>query len=95
MTGGDDLLRWRDIALANHSAHPRMAGDIGRRDAPEPMRLCPSAMLSTRARRYWQLADSDDALPPHDALSTAVLRAVTERGDERIEGQTFDFHDGP
>jgi hypothetical protein len=49
---------------------------------------------SKRARRYWQLADSDDALPPHDALSTAVLRAVTQRSDERIEGLTFDLH-GP
>jgi hypothetical protein len=60
-----------------------------------PMPLCPSATLGNRARRYWQLADSDDALPAHGALSTAVLRAVTAQSDERIEGQTFDLHDGP
>ena len=94
MTGGDDL-RSRDIARANHSAHLRMAGDIDRRDALAPMPLCPSATLGKRARRYWQLADSDDALPPHGALSTAAFRRVTQRSDERIEGQTFDLYDGP
>ena len=59
------------------------------------MRLYPSATLGKCARRYWQLADSDDALPPHGALSTAAFRCVTQQSDERIEGQTFDPHDGP
>jgi hypothetical protein len=59
------------------------------------MRPCTGAMLGKRARRYWQLADSDDALPPHCALSTAAFRRVTQRSDERIEGRTFDLHDGP
>ena len=94
MNGGDDL-RSRDIARVNHSAHLRMAGDNDRRDALAPMPLCPSATLGKRARRYWQLADSDDALPPHGALSTAAFRRVTQRSDERIEGQTFDLYDGP
>jgi hypothetical protein len=95
LTGGDDLLYLRDIAQADHSAHRCMAGDIARRDALAPMPLCPSATLGKRARRYWQLADSDDALPPHGALSTAAFRRVTQRSDERIEGQTFDRHGGP
>jgi hypothetical protein len=51
--------------------------------------------LEERARRYWQLADSDDALPPHGASSAAAFRRVTQRSDERIEGQTFDLYDGP
>jgi len=50
---------------------------------------------SNRARRYWQLAASDDALPPHGAMSTVMPREVMERSDERIEGQTFDLCDGP
>ena len=95
MTGGDDFLRLRDIVQADHFAHLRMPGDSDLRDALAPMPLCPSATLGKRARRYWQLADSDDALPPHDALSTAAFRRVTRRSDERIEGQTFDLRDGP
>ena len=71
-------------------AHLRIAGD-----KIAAMPLCPSATLGNRARRYWQLADSDDALPPHGALSTAAFRRVTQRSDERNEGQTFDLHDGP
>ena len=47
------------------------------------------------ARRYWQLADSDDAVAPRRALSSVVVREVTERSDEQIEGQTFDVYDGP
>ena len=47
------------------------------------------------ARRYWQLADSDDAVSPRCALSTAVVREVTARSDEHSEGQTFDVCDGP
>lgn len=72
-----------------------MAGDIDPSDALAPMPLCPSATLGKRARRYWQHADSDDALPLHGALSTAAFRRVTQRSDERIEGQTFDLYDGP
>ena len=90
MTGGDDLLRLRDIAQVDHSAHLRMAGDM-----IAAMPLCPSATLGKRARRYWQLADSDDALPPRSAVSTAAFRRVTQRSDERIEGQTFDLCHGP
>ena len=60
-----------------------------------PMHLCPGTTLGKRARRYWQLADSDDAPPPYGALSTAAFRRVTQRSDERIEGQTFDLYDGP
>jgi len=40
----------------------RMTGDIDRRPGLAPRRLCPSATPGKRARRYWQLADSDDAL---------------------------------
>jgi hypothetical protein len=85
----------RDIAPADHFAHRRIPGDIDRRDALAPMLLCPSTTLGKRARRHWQLADSDDALPPHGALSTAAFRRVTQRSDARIEGQTSDLHDGP
>jgi hypothetical protein len=74
-----------------------MAGDMiaAVRSCRRSIFFCPSATLGKRARRYWQLADSDDALPPHGALSTAAFRRVTQRSDERIEGQTFDLHDGP
>ncbi|HUW37670.1 MAG TPA: hypothetical protein VMV91_10100 [Rhodocyclaceae bacterium] len=95
MTGGDDLLRLRDIAWANHSSHLRLAGDIDRRPMLALMRLCLGTTLGKSARRYWQLADSDDAVSPHGALSTTVLREVMERSDERIEGKTFDLRDGP
>ena len=59
------------------------------------MPIGPSATLGKRARRYWQLADSDDAVARRCALSTAAVREVTERSDEHIEGQTFDACDGP
>ena len=95
LAGGDDLLRLRDIAPADHSARLRMAGDMIAAMRSRRRPLCPSATLGKRVRRYWQLADSDDALPPRGALSTAAFRRVTERSDERIEGQTFDLHDGP
>ena len=72
-----------------------MAGDINRRHAPVPMGLGTSTTLGKRARRYWRRAASDDAVSPHGALSTTVLREVMERSDERIEGQTFDRRDGP
>jgi hypothetical protein len=49
LTGGDDLLRWRDIARANHSAHLRMAGDM---IAAMHSRRCPFAQAQrwTNAR---------------------------------------------
>jgi hypothetical protein len=59
------------------------------------MRLRPSTTLGKRTRRYWQLADSDDALPPHGALSSVTFRRVTQRSDERIEGVNFDEFNGP
>jgi hypothetical protein len=65
-------------------ARARVAGDIDRR-----------LRMLNAARRYWQLADSDDAVTPRCALSTAAVREVTERSDEHIEGQTFDVYDGP
>ena len=58
-------------------------------------RLSTITRRSNAARRYWQLADSDGAVAPRGALSTAAVRQVTERSDEHIEGQTFDVRDGP
>jgi len=45
LTGGDDLLRLRDIVRANHSAHLRIAGDM---IATMRSRRCPSP----RAQRW-------------------------------------------
>ena len=87
-------LRLHDIVRVIHAAPAH-----GRRHRSPPWARAetrfPSATLGKRARRYWQLADSDDALNPHGALSSAVRHEVVERSDERIEGQTFDWRDGP
>jgi len=76
LTGGDDRLHLRDID------HRRGL----QRDAS------PRAYGRARAHRYWQFADSDDALSPHGALSSAVLHEVVERSDERLEGLIFERH---
>ena len=73
---------------------PRVVNDIDRRPRLRVMPAWHDDMLNA-ARRYWQLADSDDAVAPRCALSTAAVREVTQRSDEHIEGQTFDMRDGP
>jgi len=64
--------RLRDIARFHCSARLRLAGDIDRCHARMSMSMLAEHEHDARqrARRYWQLADSDDALSPHDALST-------------------------
>jgi hypothetical protein len=62
----------RDAAQSQRSAPGRLAGDIDRRRDPHADEHARehNNFARQRARRYWQLADSDDALPPHDAQST-------------------------
>ena len=93
-TCGECLPHVRDAARL-HCAVSR-GGDI---DGRSRIRAIHAAHGDNRvllpARRYWQLADSDDAVATRGALSTAAVREVTERSDEHIEGQTFDACDGP
>lgn len=87
----------KSLVLLHPEARRRTA-DPRRPMVRHAQRRAPQAhtqRLEERARRYSQLADSGDALPPHDALSTPAALAVAERSDERIVCQTFDFHDVP